>query len=264
MVDEVKKRRYVPNFQRTVGELDMLGWETKMKKAILLAACLFVGCNTYPYHFVVNSVETIYTKNKSIAICPFSCWSDSTDSIHAIAFSILEDSIAGRLKGLDLNVIRSENVLEALNKIKNRYQGFYSIKSGKLDTTKLRNFREEIISKLCDSFNVSSVLFPFLIYAKAKVENGSVFWHDRIEGTTPFVSLNGEIPALSILVTIYNCNNKIVLRNCGGFSILDEFSSMGERKRISEDRILINSRNTTKSLDIVFRPLCEEYKNIRK
>jgi hypothetical protein len=235
-----------------------------MKKAILLVVCIFIGCNTYPYDFIVNSVETIYTKNKSIAICPFAFWKDSVDSIHLVAFSILEDSIAGRLNSLELNVIKSDKTKETVTRIENKYGGFYNIKTGELDTTKLNNCKGEIIVKLCDSFNLSGVLFPSLVYAKAKVDNGSAFWHDRIEGTTPFVVLNGQITALSILVALYNCNNKIVLKNCGGFSLLDEFNSMGERKRMSENKYLINARNTSKALDIVFKPIVSEYKKLEK
>jgi hypothetical protein len=235
-----------------------------MKKLIIIVGCLLFGCQSFPYQFKLNSIETIFRKSNTIAIAPFSFWEDSINEKHIQPYSVFEDSIGCRLRTIGLKSIKSKELGNMFADLRNKYQGFYNMKTGKLDTLKLGKYRSEAIAYLCDSFKVCGVLFPRLILTNAKVINSSICWHGRIYGTTPFVSMNGKVPALSLLISIYNCNNEEVFKNAGGLTPFAEFNSIGNEIKIEEGKLLTNSNNTSKAMDILFEPINQELKEKKK
>ncbi len=230
-------------------------------KKIFLYCCVavtIVSCNTYPYTFHMDSVENI-TAKKKVAILPCNFTLQGGIAKVERINKTVTDSLERRFKKYRFEVVGVEQFGKEIDSIRATYGGFFDANTGKADTTKTKDFYKKTTDFIINKYGVTSILYPYLIITKAKVENGGIRWHGRSSGDV-YGNMTGQMPALSLYISIKDVNEKLIFDNAGGIQPLGKITYLAKIKDISEDELLRNPSDLHEALKIIFQPIFQKLK----
>lgn len=226
-----------------------------MKRFILylLIIVLISSCFSYPYVYHMDNIESIIVKRK-IAIMPCNFIFENNYSKDLRIKNIIEDSLRIRLKQNGFEIINSNYLYKDIDSIKFKYDGFYNVKTGELDTSKVSGFRRDLIHCVCEKYKVTSILFPDLVVRKALIQNGGYCWDGRFYYSFGLSNTYGQTIALSLYVRIYDIDGNVVFDNAGGIQPLSKVRTPGFQDT-KDNEILKKPKDLSKALHIIFEPL---------
>lgn len=235
-----------------------------MKRLVLNLVMIFVltSCYTYPYLYHLDNVDNMFV-NRKIAIMPCNLIYENKYSKNSIIRTIIEDSIKIRFQKFGFEVINPYFLNKDIDSIKSKFGGFYDVKTGEIDTSKVNGFRRDLMQHIFTKYGITSFLFPNLVIVKAFIQNGGYCWDGRFVHSFGIGNTFGQTSALSLYVQIYDAKEKMIFDNAGGIQPLYKVQSFEGFIEPKDDEILKKSKDLSKALHIIFKPINEKlnYKN---
>jgi hypothetical protein len=225
-----------------------------------LIACACTSPSLHPYQTYLPSKTRFYSQVKSVACVPVT-YDDSKEAKE------LSDKvgrlIAAKLQKRNIKSIHHQQWATCWKAEMEKVGGIYDKITGEADKEKLETMWKECVRQMKIQHRVDAVVDPSLMVTSAVLTSDIARWHGVEVDTRSFGtrfwgggSYSGRVPALSLLVTIYDPQGKKLFENAGGIEVLSDISGSGESAElVPKKQILKSWGKLSRAVDIAFEPL---------
>ncbi len=168
------------------------------------------------------------------------------------------------LKNINIKTVPSNEYKKLLNAHKKKVGGFFDPMSGKADSEKIEGAHNLIMKKMKDSYPFEGILSISVSVVQASWSGNGAAWHGVKESTTGregclsgAPDAFGTMPALSLVVSIYDLEDNLYYMNYGGIQLLTRV--IGKQfYDIPNDDLFIDKTRDIRAVNIALEPLFKE------
>jgi hypothetical protein len=237
--------------------------------AILAVAVIGTSCAKSPSYSPWRIDRQQFEHSiKTIALAPITLPEGlhDPDAVRAAFESLIES----KLREGGLVIVPPERVGEIWDREMDAVGGLYDPATGQRDEAKYQTVRRNTLSELRETCKADAVMWVFIQVVEAEWSGTTARWDGttdsvksrgrQMKESLPFammgvsVSYSGSVGALSLIVTVEDCQSTVLYNNRGGIQVIARFLN-GDPIPVPASEILTNKERNAASVDIALNPL---------
>jgi hypothetical protein len=231
-----------------------------LKKILRLSILTIVlltlfSCSNLPYLYQYNPSDD-FLAERNIAIMPCNFFAINNYSVRKNVTNATIDAIKLELQINKFQFVEGEIIINSIDSLTKEFSNFFDPKTGIPDTSTINRYKKAINDMVFNKFGVTSILYPYIIVAPARIYNYAFRWHGRAFSIFPY-QVMGQASALSLYVKIYDKNQNLIFENAGGIQPLYKVT-MAHLIGVNDDEIFKNPIDIHEATKIVFKPVRQE------